>query len=606
MQSEKKYQSEKLSFAQFLNVVRWIIGFNISLSPQSVFIYAFAKILIDLNPLLNAYIFAKILDKIIKIASMPHSQPTEIIPLLILLLGYNLINSGLNQLYYYFSGKLYSLAEYRSKEKIHQHLRFLGIQTLENPGITNKIYQAGENIGRLTSDLDRVINFISRLITLGSSLVIVLTTMPILVLVVFVSVLPSLLSNQYFLKKDWKFYRDETENRRRANHISTTLSESANLHEITIASAFHYLNGKFKKFADYYIAGELKIMKSWSSFSFLFGSLTEVASIFGYFSILKNLLYHVISVGTATFQMRSLDIFINNLIEANNGFSTLYERCSRDKAFQDIFMAKPMIADGAITMAKSHTPPLISIQKISFRYPGGSQKAINDLSLEIRPGEKIAIVGENGAGKTTLIKLLARFYQAGEGTILLDNQNINDIKIESWYANLGVLFQDYNTYPYLTLKENVYLGQSSEELDMQEIEKATHKANVASLVSEYPNGFEQVLSEKFKGGTRPSTGQWQKIAIARFFYRQAPVVIFDEPTASIDAISESQIFNQIYDFFKGKTVIIISHRFSTVRNADRIYVMNHGSIVEGGTHDELVKKQGEYARAFNVQAEGYQ
>ena len=266
---------------------------------------------------------------------------------------------------------------------------------------------------------------------------------------------------------------------------------------------------------------------------------------------------------------------------------------------------KPIVEDGHIELFSSEITPSIRFKDVSFKYPGADKYVIENLSLDIKPGEKIAIVGENGAGKTTIVKLLSRFYKVDKGAVLLDDININDIKIESWYKNLGVLFQDYNTYPHLTLKENIYLGRSYEPIDISKIEIAAHQANVDSFVHDYKKGYDQVLSEKYKGGTRPSTGQWQKIAIARFFYRNSPVVVFDEPTASIDAISEAEIFGKIYDFFKGKTVIIISHRFSTVRNADKIYVLDKGEIIESGNHEELMKLKGKYHKAFNIQAKGY-
>ena len=289
----------------------------------------------------------------------------------------------------------------------------------------------------------------------------------------------------------------------------------------------------------------------------------------------------------------------------SGSYTALRERSIRIAEIKEVFEMKPNITDGAVVLPENETPPNITLKNVSFAYPRAETNVIKNLNLEIKPGEKIAIVGENGAGKTTLVRILSRFYKVSEGEILLDSTNINDIKIESWYKNLGVLFQDYNTYSPLTLKENIHLGNAHEKLDEERMIEAANKANVNSFLANFKNGYDQVLSEKFKGGTRPSTGQWQKIAIARFFYRNSPVVIFDEPTASIDAVSESEIFGQIYDFFKGKTVIIISHRFSTVRNADKIYVLDKGEIIESGSHDELMARKGKYHHAFTIQAEGY-
>jgi ATP-binding cassette subfamily B protein len=407
------------------------------------------------------------------------------------------------------------------------------------------------------------------------------------------------------MKKSWKLYRDETENKRRANFMFSSLIETSNLQEITITSAYGYLSNVFKNFANRYMSADLKIMRNWQTYGFLFGSITEVASIFGYFSILRNLFNKVISIGDVTFQMRSLDIFINNLSMVGNNYSSLYERCIRVNEVKQVFDMKPTLADGLVDLPEFEIAPEIKFNKVSFKYPNSERFVIKNLNLDIKPGEKIAIVGENGAGKTTLVKLLSRFYRVDNGEILINGENIDDIKIGDWYKNLGVLFQDYNTYSALTLKENIYLGQSDKEINLVKIKSSADKANINSFIGNFKKGYDQVLSEKFKDGTRPSTGQWQKIAIARFFYRNSPVIVFDEPTASIDAVSEAEIFGQIYDFFKDKTVIIISHRFSTVRNADKIYVLADGEIIESGSHTQLMKLKGNYYKAFNVQAKGY-
>jgi ATP-binding cassette subfamily B protein len=243
---------------------------------------------------------------------------------------------------------------------------------------------------------------------------------------------------------------------------------------------------------------------------------------------------------------------------------------------------------------------------MAFHYPNATKNIFENLNLTIRSGEKLAIVGHNGAGKTTLIKLLSRLYQVNSGSILINGENINDIKVNDWYKNIGVLFQDYNVYPHLSAAENIYIGRTSKQADMEQVKTAAKHADADEFISEYGSGYEQILSERYKGGIRPSTGQWQKISLARFFYRDASLVIFDEPTAAIDAVSEYKIFNRIYNFFSNKTVIIISHRFSTVRNADRIIVMDQGKIVEEGTHNQLMELGGTYAHAFKLQAEGYQ
>jgi len=598
-------KKDKLSFLDFLATLKWIFVFNFRLSPWAATAEVVIRVILNTSPLFSAYIFARLLDKIIKIVSSPNSDLNEIIPLLALLLSYNLIISGLSYVNSYVSQVINLMSNYRVPIILAKHIDSLGIQTLENPDVVNKIQRARETIGSISNDFERMIMFIARGVALISALYVIIKIMPIIALVILIATILELIVNRIYMKKDWWFWRSETENRRRANSSVSSLNDTTYLQEVSITSSFKLLSNVFTGFSDRYMAGDLKIAKSWNILGFFFGSIPDVAGIFGYFFILKNLFYKLISVGDATFQMRALDMFANNLSNVSNEFSGLYERCIKTREIMIVFEMKPMLDRGDIELPKLETPPCIKFENVNFKYPGSDKYVIKNLDLHIDRGEKIAIVGENGAGKTTLVKLLSKFYKLDEGSISLNDIDLKDIEVESWHKNLGVLFQDFNIYPYLILKENIYLGKSDEVLDMSKIEIAAQQANVNSFVGDYKNGYDQVLSEKFKGGTRPSTGQWQKIAIARFFYRNSPVVVFDEPTASIDAVSEAEIFGKIYDFFTGKTVIIISHRFSTVRNADKIYVLDKGEFVESGSHAELMKLKGKYYKAFNIQAKGY-
>ncbi|MCL5017237.1 MAG: ABC transporter ATP-binding protein/permease [Patescibacteria group bacterium] len=598
-------KKDKLSFSDFLATLKWLFIFNFKLSPWAATSQALIRIMIDTSPLLNALIFAKLLDKIISIVSSSNSNLYDIIPLLGLLLSYNLVISGLNYVYTYVSEVMNMMSQYRVPVILARHIKYLGIQALENPDVVNKIQRARDTIGSTANDFERMIMFFSRIVALIAAFLVIVRIMPTITLLIFIATIPELISNRIHMKKDWQLWRSETENRRKANWSMASLTDATSLQEISITSSFKALSNVFTGFADRYMAGDLKISKSWNIFGFIFGSIPDIVGIFGYFVILRNLFYKLISVGDTTFQMRALDMFAGNLSGVSNNFSALYERCIRTNEVRAAFELRPLVNDGNIKLPKLDVAPCIKFENVNFKYPNSDKYVIKDLSLHIERGEKIAIVGENGAGKTTLIKLLSRFYKLTEGGIFLNEININDVEAESWNKNLGVLFQDFNTYPFMTLKENIYIGNSEEPLDMSNVERAARRANVNSFIGDYKNGYDQVLGEKFKGGVRPSTGQWQKIAIARFFYRNSPVVVFDEPTASIDAVSEAEIFGQIYDFFTGKTVIIISHRFSTVRNADKIYVLDKGQIVESGNHKELMKMKGKYYKAFNIQAKGY-
>lgn len=249
-------------------------------------------------------------------------------------------------------------------------------------------------------------------------------------------------------------------------------------------------------------------------------------------------------------------------------------------------------------------PPRIEFEHVSFHYPGQDAVIFDDLNLVIEPGEHVAIVGENGAGKTTLIKLLLRFYPPTAGRILINGHDLQDIAIESWYTNLATLFQEFNYYPF-PINENIEIARPEHAGDTHRLDEAASFGGVDGLVKGYKHGWETVLDSSFKKGVEPSGGQWQRVALARAFYRQANVLILDEPTSAIDAKAEYDIFNNIFDHYKNKTTIIVSHRFSTVRRADRIIVIDRGRIVEQGSHQKLMKQKGLYHEMFTKQAEGY-
>jgi len=234
----------------------------------------------------------------------------------------------------------------------------------------------------------------------------------------------------------------------------------------------------------------------------------------------------------------------------------------------------------------------------------GTQRAIDNISFEVHTGEILGFLGPNGAGKTTLVKLLTRLYDPTEGEILLDGVNIRDFDLSAYRQQIGVLFQDYTHY-LLSAKENIGFGKVEELDNMSRIIAASQKSGAHGFIEKLPNGYDNILGKWFEQGEELSIGQWQKVALARAFMRDAPLLVLDEPTASLDPEAEYEVFKQFIELTLGKITILISHRFSTVRMADRIIVFDEGEIIESGSHQELIAQNGLYAHLFNMQAEGY-
>ncbi|HLC70313.1 MAG TPA: ABC transporter ATP-binding protein, partial [Patescibacteria group bacterium] len=313
-----------------------------------------------------------------------------------------------------------------------------------------------------------------------------------------------------------------------------------------------------------------------------------------------------LQVGTLTFFLASITDFRLSL---SGLFQNLGQQYQDGLFVNDVFTlldTKPVIQipPKAIQLDQKKTPTII-FDNVSFAYPGAEVLSLKNISLTIVPGEKLAFVGANGAGKTTLVKLLCRFYDPTEGRILIDGYDLKNIDLESWYFHLGALFQDYQNYRFL-VKEAIAFGRTGEKPSFEKVQLSARTAEADVFIEKWEQQYEQQLGKDFTGGVEPSIGQWQKLALARAFYREPRVLILDEPTSSIDAEAESKIFEKLEKLPKDRTVILISHRFSTVRQANRIAVIEGGELKELGTHQELLKENKTYARLFKMQAKGYQ
>jgi len=247
---------------------------------------------------------------------------------------------------------------------------------------------------------------------------------------------------------------------------------------------------------------------------------------------------------------------------------------------------------------------MVRFEDVSFTYPGTEREVLHDVSLEVRRGEVIALVGENGSGKTTLVKLLCRLYEHERGRITWNRIEVSELDRERLRAGMTVLFQDYVRY-HLTVEENIALGRSDEPVDRERIEEAARRAGADEFVSQLPRGMQTRLGRQFEGGTEVSGGQWQRLALARAFYRGGEFLILDEPTASLDPRAEHRLFQHVRALADGRTVVLISHRFSSVRMADRIYVLKGGRVVEHGSHQELVDQDGLYSELYRLQSRTY-
>ncbi len=311
---------------------------------------------------------------------------------------------------------------------------------------------------------------------------------------------------------------------------------------------------------------------SWGTLQFLAGSLagasTNIQSIFATFSSIAD-----------------QSLFLTDLVQ-------FFKVSPKIQSKPDAIPAPRPIRDGFV------------FEGVSFSYPGSARKVLDNLDLRIAPGERIALIGENGQGKTTIVKLLTRLYDPAEGRILLDGADLRDYNIEDLHREIGVIFQDFMRYE-MSARQNIAVGRIEAADRNGNVEHAAGKSLADAVIRRLPRGYEQLLGRRFEGGVDLSGGEWQKVALARAYLRDAQLLILDEPTASLDAPSEYEVFQRFAELTAGKMSLLISHRFSTVRMADRIVVLMDGRIGECGTHEQLIALGGKYAAMFEMQASSY-
>lgn len=415
---------------------------------------------------------------------------------------------------------------------------------------------------------------------------------------------PTLLAENKLAKIQWFVWDEKGDQRHIFWGIDWILRQVKGQMEVRSSQAAKYLLAKINTMnQDFYTTQERRFRQA-SRIVVPTKLLESAGTAIGAVAVLRQFLTHSISLDRYFFLSGALLRIGGSLNTIFGTLGRMQEPLLFANSYFDLIDTKPRLVDLPSNIILTPETPEIVFENVSFSYPGQTKPVFTKLNLQIPAGEHIAIVGENGAGKSTLIKLLLRFYRPTAGRILVDGQDLQSVNIESWYSQLATLFQDFNQYP-LPVGENITIGRSQNRPDKKLRNQAAVDSGVGEMVDGYEYGWRTVLDSSFSKGIEPSGGQWQRVALARAFYRQSNVLILDEPTAAIDAKAEYKIFNNIFDRYLGKTAIIVSHRFSTVRRADKIVVIDKGKIVEQGTHTELIKLQGLYHEMFSKQAEGY-
>lgn len=563
------------------------------------------RIVAALIPIAMLAVSRKIIDSIVDVIKNHHS----VSPLLWWLVGFEfglaLLGGTLARLIDYCDGLLADRFTRHVSIRVMEHASRLDLSSYEDPIFYDKLerarVQATDRIGMFQA-VGRLFQLTVTAITLSAS---VFVFSPWILLLLIAGVIPAFIGESHFALLGYALNFRLTPTRRQLDYLRVLGASKESAKELKLFGLSGYLSGKYARLSDDVYEQNTALLRRRLRASSLFGLLSTAAYYGAYASVVYQTISGELTVGTLVFLAGALSGASTNIQEIFSTFSSI--------ADQALFLTDLLDFFAVETKVKSKPRALPSprpirqgfeFQNVSFAYPGTSRLVLEGLSFRLHPGERIALVGENGQGKTTLVKLITRLYDPTAGRILLDGIDLREYDLEELERDIGVIFQDFMRYE-MAAGENISMGKISELGNHAKIMAAARKSLAASVIERLPLGYDQMLGRRFEGGVDLSGGEWQKVALARAYLRDSQLLILDEPTASLDARSEREVFQRFAELTQGKMALLISHRFSTVRMADRILVLEDGRIAEDGCHSDLISRGQRYSKMFELQAASY-
>ncbi|EMY81478.1 ABC transporter ATP-binding protein [Psychroflexus gondwanensis] len=565
----------------------------------------FLRLLKSLIPITLLWVGKEIIDEVILQVDLDPSDLTRLYWLIGIELLLAILSDVFNRLISLTDGLLGDLYSNTSSIELIQKTAKVELASLEDSEFYDKLERARQQTTSRVSLMSNVLAQIQDIITIISLVSGLIYFYPILILLLVISIIPSFINELKYSQSSYSLQKSWTPERRELDYMRMIGASDVTAKEIKLFGLADFISSTFKRISDKYYKANKKLSIKKSLWGGVFHILGDLAYYGAYVFIVLKAVAGLVTIGDLTFLAGSFSQLRNQLQTVFSRFSNITQSAMYlQDYFEFIDMDFSSDNPEQYREAPSEFNHSIQFENVSFSYPQSEKMVLSSLTFDLKKGEKLALVGENGAGKTTLIKLLLRLYEPTGGQILMDGVPIREYRKEDYQKMLGAIFQDFVKY-YLTAKINIAVGNIDEQHNSEKIKDAAVQSLANDVIESLPMGYDQGLGRRFKKGAELSGGQWQKIALARAYMSDAPIIILDEPTSALDARAESEVFQRFIGLTKDRTSIIISHRFSTVRMADRILVLQNGSILELGTHEELLAKPKLYAELFELQAEGY-
>lgn len=558
-------------------------------------------------PFLLLYVGKLIIDQVVQLGRAHESfAEAHLWRLVALEFCLALLSDGLTRIITLMDSLLGDLFANHTSVKIMEHAATLDLDQFEDAIFYDKLERARQQTVGRTMLLSQVMSQVQDLITISFLAAGLIAFNPWLILLLIVAILPAFLGESYFNDQTYALSRSQTPERRELDYLRYLGASDETAKEIRVFDLSGFVIDRFKLLSRKFYTDNKRISVKRSLWGTFFAFLGSVGYYGAYLFIIKQTINGTLTIGALTFLAGSFRQ-LRSLLESILGrFTTVSQGAIYLGDFFEFFNIAPKIHNAS--NPRPFPDPIrhgFTFEDVGFRYLNSERWANRHLNFTLHPAEKLALVGENGAGKSTLVKLLARLYDPTEGRILLDGHDLREYDLNDLRKHTGIIFQDFLRYQ-MTFSQNIAAGNIAEQANDVMIKRSATQSLADELAGKLPAGYSQMLGKRFADGVELSGGEWQKVAIARAYMRDAQLIMLDEPTSALDARAEYQVFERFTELTQDKMAVLISHRFSTVRMADRILVLEKGEIVEVGSHQELLDRNGRYAELFQLQALGYQ